>query len=124
MNFLRLTPRRFHTAMLGGVLSVGLVLATSVGRGATIPGSFNQTDCDGGGWFEQIIPHGSGRLYGRTDIGGMYRSEDHGDNWHFIRGHLPYVACYFLQGVAVAAGNADLVYQATGTSYADTDPGR
>jgi hypothetical protein len=91
---------------------------------ATIPGTFQQIDCDGGGWFEQIIPHNSGRIYGRTDIGGMYRSDDHGDAWHFISGDLPYLACYFVQGVAVAAGNADIVYQATGTSYADTDPGR
>jgi hypothetical protein len=91
---------------------------------ATIPGSFQQIDCDGGGWFEQIIPHVSGRIYGRTDIGGMYRSDDHGDTWHFISGDMPYLACYYVQGVAVAAGNADILYQGTGTSYADTDPGR
>ena len=54
----------------------------------------------------------------------MYRSDDHGDTWHFISGDLPYLASYFVQGVAIAAGNADVVYQATGTSYADTDPGR
>ncbi len=109
-------------------LLVALVCTNAFGSpqkiDATIPGTFQQIDCDGGGWFEQIIPHGSGRIYGRTDIGGMYRSDDHGDTWHFISGDLPYVACYFVQGVAVAAGDADVVYQATGTSYADTDPGR
>ncbi len=91
---------------------------------ATLPGSFNQIDCDGGGWFEQVIPHVSGRLYGRTDIGGMYRSDDHGDTWRFLSGDLPYLACYYVQGVAVAAANPDIVYQATGVSYAAGDPGR
>lgn len=91
---------------------------------ATLPGVFQQIDCDGGGWFEQIIPHGSGRLYGRTDIGGMYRSDDHGDSWKFISGDLPYVGAYYVQGVAVATGNANVVYQATGTSYAASDAGR
>src|SRR4051812_10787005 len=108
---------------IAALISACVLVAPSIPAN-TVPGSFQQIDCDGGGWFEQIIPHGSGRLYGRTDIGGMYRSDDHGDSWHFISGDLPYVACYFVQGVAVAAGNADVVYQATGTSYADTDPGR
>ena len=75
---------------------------------ATVAGTFQQIDCDGGGWFEQVIPHGSGRLYERTDIGGMYRSDDHGDTWRFISGDLPYVGCYFVQGVAVAVGNVTL----------------
>ncbi len=110
-------------ALLLAVVSAGAVTARPA-LASTIAGSFQQIDCDGGGWFEQVIPHSSGRLYGRTDIGGMYRSDDHGSNWRFISGDLPYQACYFVQGVAVAAGNADTVYQATGTSYAASDPGR
>jgi xyloglucan-specific exo-beta-1,4-glucanase len=54
----------------------------------------------------------------------MYRSDDHGDNWTFISGDLPFLACYFVQGVAVAAENADVVYQAVGTSYDGDSPGR
>ncbi|HMJ06977.1 MAG TPA: hypothetical protein VK474_12025 [Chthoniobacterales bacterium] len=105
-------------------LGIACLCATGTIAAATIPGSFRQIDCEAGGWFEQIIPHSSGRLYGRTDIGGMYRSDDHGDTWQFLSGDLPYRACYYVQGVAVAAGNADIVYQATGVSYAATDPGR
>ncbi|MEA3213282.1 MAG: hypothetical protein QOE70_6339 [Chthoniobacter sp.] len=91
---------------------------------APIPGTFKQIDADGGGWFEQVIPHSSGRLYGRTDVGGMYRSDDHGDSWQFVSGDLPHLGCYFVQGIAVAAGNRDVVYQAVGTSYESENPGR
>lgn len=101
-----------------------LFLAAPLARSATLDGAFHQIDCDGGGWFEEIIPHSSGRLYGRTDVGGMYRSDDHGDTWQFLSGDLPFPAAYYVQGVAVAAGNANVVYQATGTSYASSDPGR
>ena len=104
-------------------LTTTLLLAAS-GFAGTIPGTFKQTDCEGGGWFEQVIPHPSGRLYGRTDIGGMYRSDNHGDSWQFLSGDLPFTAAYFVQGVAVAAANPDIVYQATGVSYAASDPGR
>jgi len=113
MNYHRLVTLAFSCTF-----AARLVLAT------TIPGSFQQIDCDGGGWFEQVIPHSSGRLYGRTDIGGMYRSDDHGDTWRFLSGDMPYRACYYVQGVAVAAANDDIVYQATGVSYAASDPGR
>ncbi len=54
----------------------------------------------------------------------MYGSDDHGDTWQFISGDLPYLASYYVQGVAVPTGNAGTIYQATGTSYAASDPGR
>lgn len=103
------------------VCLLALVAAASA---AVIPGTFQQIDCDGGGWFEQIIAHASGRIYGRTDVGGVYRSDDHGGTWQFLSGDLPSEACYFVQGLAVAAGNPDVVYQAVGTSYAAGDAGR
>src|SRR4051812_19097580 len=65
------------------------LVGSQISEAATVPGVFNQIDCDGGGWFEQVIPHSSGRIYGRTDIGGMYRSDDHGDTWYFISGDMP-----------------------------------
>ncbi len=122
---MKMPPAHFFAFIAAAAAALGLSAAPSVpASGATIPGSFKQLDCEGGGWFEQVIPHSSGRLYGRTDIGGMYRSDDHGDTWTFLSGDLPYAACYYVQGVAVAAGNANVVYQATGVSYAATDPGR
>ena len=101
-----------------------LFLAGFAASATTIPGAFQQINCDGGGWFEQIVPHASGRLYGRTDIGGLYRSDDHGDSWQFLSGDFSNGASYFVQGIAVAAGDANVVYQATGTSYAGAEPGR
>ena len=83
-----------------------LCLASIAASAATIPGSFQQIDCDGGGWFEQIIPHASGRLYGRTDVGGLYRSDDHGDSWQFVSGDFSNQASYFVQGEACRRGSA------------------
>jgi photosystem II stability/assembly factor-like uncharacterized protein len=112
-----------HTLLLLGIIGIcaGLVRP---GAAAILPGTFNQIDCEGGGWFEQVIPHSSGRLYGRTDVGGMYRSDDHGENWRFLSGDMPSPACYYVQGVAVLPSNPDVVYQATGVSYYESDPGR
>jgi hypothetical protein len=112
MNYYRLVALVFS-----GIFAARLLIAE------TVPGSFNQIDCEGGGWFEQVIPHPSGRLYGRTDVGGMYRSDDHGDSWQFLSGDMPSNACYYVQGVAVSS-NPDVVYQATGVSYYESDPGR
>jgi hypothetical protein len=105
-------------------LAGSCIIGLSALKAATIPGSFQQIDCEGGGWFEQVIPHASGRLYGRTDVGGMYRSDDHGETWRFLSGDIPSPAAYYVQGVAVSALNPDVVYQATGVSYYATDPGR
>ena len=110
--------RRLAALLITGALAMPSLTA------AIIPGVFKQIDCEGGGWFEQIIPHSSGRLYGRTDVGGMYRSDNHGDTWQFLSGDLPSNACYYVQGVAVSAANPDVVYQATGVSYYASDPGR
>ena len=103
---------------------VYLLVYSCTAFAATIPGSFQQINFDGGGWFEQIIPHSSGRLYGRTDVGGIYRSDNHGDSWQFLSGSFTNSASYFVQGVAVEAGNANVVYQAVGTSYASAESGR
>jgi len=56
---------------------------------AQIPGSFTQIDIDCGGWFTGIQQHQSGRLYGRTDVGGVYRSNDLGNSWTFWRATSP-----------------------------------
>ena len=110
--------RSLSALALTSVISAGTSLA------GIIPGTFQQIDCEAGGWFEQVIPHPSGRIYGRTDVGGMYRSDDHGDNWKFISGDMPSPANYYVQGVAVLPSNADVIYQAVGVSYYGSDPGR
>lgn len=107
-------------------LGVSLLVALGVVSAltATIPGSFTQIDCEGAGWFEQVIPTATGRLYGRTDVGGLYRSDNHGDSWQFLSGDMADSASYHVQGVAVSSADPDVVYQCTSTSYSDiTSPG-
>ena len=92
--------------------------------GTVQEGVFRQTDLDAGGWLTGFASHASGVLYARTDVGGVYRSDDHGDSWRFLSGDMPTAAAQCVQSLAVGTTSADLVFQAAGVSYFDTDPGR
>jgi len=81
------------------------------------PGTFQQMHTDDGGWFTGFAIHSSGRIYGRTDIGGLYRSDNHGDSWQFLSGDMTSAGALMVQGVAVAANDANVVYQCVGVSY-------
>ena len=89
--------------------------------GAAQVGVFRQTNLDAGGWLTGFASHSSGRLYARTDVGGVYRSDDSGANWRFLSGEMASSAGLFVQGLAVGESSADLVYQAVGTSYTSSD---
>ena len=92
---------------------------------AAVPGSFQQYDMECGGWLTGMIQHKeSGRLYARTDVGGIYLSDDAGENWKFLSGEFKDAGAHFVQGIAVEQRNKEVVYQACGVSYAPTDPGR
>ena len=93
--------------------------ASSVG--SPQPGVFRQTDLDAGGWLTGFASHPNGRLYARTDVGGVYRSDDQGAAWRFVSGNMTSSAGLFVQGLAVGQASADLVYQAVGTSYVSAD---
>ena len=92
--------------------------------GTAVPGVFRQTDLDGGGWLTGFASHASGRLYARTDVGGVYRSDDHGASWHFLSGQMTGQAGLFVQGLAVGESSPDRVFQAVGTSYSSSDSAR
>jgi len=79
---------------------------------------------EGGGWLTGIIQHPGGRLYARTDVGGIYRSDNRGESWNFLSGEFKSVGSTFVQGVATAPSNPDIVYQACGVSYFADDPER
>lgn len=100
--------------------TVGLTRAAST-VGPTLPGGFRQTNLDGGGWLTGFASHSSGRLYARTDVGGAYRSDDHGGTWEFLSGDMTSQAALFVQGLAVGTSSPDLVFQAVGTSYLPSD---
>lgn len=89
-----------------------------------MPGAFRQTNLDGGGWVTGFASHPSGRLYLRTDVGGIYRSDDQGQNWTWLSGNFTTYASWLVQGLAVGETSPNLVFQAVGASYTPTDPGR
>ena len=94
---------------------------------ASIPGNFTQIDLEDGGYLPVIVQHSSGRLFGRTDGGGVYRSDDHGDSWQFLGGDFTTCGGLIPQGIAVCqttGSDSNLVLQATGVSYLSRDPGR
>lgn len=101
-----------------------LVLISSSGWANVLPGSFQQINCDGGGWFTNVIVHASGRLYGRTDVGGIYRSDDHGESWRFLSGDFTSMSGHYVQGLATPPGQADVIYACLGTSYDGSGPER
>lgn len=118
----------FSHRIWAGVFCATLLLAVSARPASTVgppqPGTFAQTDLDAGGWLTGFASHSGGRLYARTDVGGAYRSDDHGATWQFLSGDMTSAAGLFVQGLAVGENSADLVFQAVGTSYADADTNR
>ena len=106
-------------------LGMILTIWSSTGiQAEEIPGTFQDVFLDGGGWFTGLTQHGDGRLYGRTDVGGCYRSDDYGNNWTYLGGDMPTQGSLCVQGIAVSPNDPDLVVQAAGVSYFPDDPGR
>jgi hypothetical protein len=64
------------------LLFIALLLTSAAHSASTVgtvqPSVFCQTDLDAGGWLTGFASHSSGRLYARTDVGGVYRSDDQG----------------------------------------------
>jgi hypothetical protein len=87
-----------------------------------VPGYFTQLDFDGGGYVTGFAAHRNGRLYCRANVGGLYRSDDHGETWTWLSGDMTTPAGHLPWGLAVAPGDPDIVYQSTGTSYTPDDP--
>lgn len=108
-----------HLVLLLGLLGVRADAASVVGSAQ--PGVFRQTDLDAGGWLTGFASHAGGRLYARTDVGGVYRSDDRGDSWRFLSGEMTSGAGHSVQGLAVGETSADRVFQAVGRSYSATD---
>jgi hypothetical protein len=90
---------------------------------SVIPGAFKQVDTDCGGWFTGLAIHQSGRLYGRTDVGGIYRSDDKGETWSYLSGDFTSYSGHCVQGVAIAAASADIVFQCVGFAYGGPEQG-
>lgn len=71
-----------------------------------LPGVYRQIDFENGGYVTGIFGHTpSGTLYARTDIGGVYRSDDAAKNWIFLGGPFTSKAALFTAGVAIPHGS-------------------
>ena len=89
-----------------------------------IPGTFSQIQTHGGGWQTGFAQHPEGRLYCRTDVGGIYRSDDFGDSWTFLSNNFTTPAPLLVHGLAVSPSDADIVLFGGGASYTANDPNR
>lgn len=96
----------------------------SVTWAAPIAGYFTQLDFDCGGYVTGFAMHPTGRIYCRANVGGLYRSDDHGETWQWLSSTLKTPACHIPWAIAVAPSDPDIVYQSVGTSYMASDPGR
>lgn len=114
--------KRTPLILLLGLCLLGVHARAASALGSAQPGVFRQTDLDAGGWLTGFASHSGGRLYARTDVGGVYRSDDRGDSWYFLSGEMPTGASHCVQGLAVGETSADLVFQAVGRNY-PTDSG-
>ena len=108
-------------------LSALVTLLTPLIAAAQLPGGFTQINMQDGGYYPAIIQHWSGRLVGRTDGGGIYSSDNHGACWTYLCGEMKTPAALVPQGIAMpqmAGSSSNLILQACGVSYDNTDPGR
>ncbi|GCE20574.1 RICIN domain-containing protein [Dictyobacter kobayashii] len=95
--------------------------------------NWNQLKIGGGGWITGIVaqPTTPGLLYGRADVGGLYRWNESTQTWTqlFVAGAVPNPtpSDYNVESVAVSKTNNQLVYAAVGITYnftTDTPAGR
>lgn len=113
----------------GLIISAGLQYSFDANAQSFVNGGFTQIDVDGGGWFTGFAAHSSGRLYGRTDVGGAYRFDSNTQSWTWLNGSIDRFGSSLVHGIAVNPGNvndpanSDVIYMATGTSLLGTQSG-
>jgi xyloglucan-specific exo-beta-1,4-glucanase len=115
--------RFFYLARLAILLPVSVTLEAA----AQLQGGFTQINMQDGGYYPAIIQHWSGRLIGRTDGGGIYLSDNQGYSWTYLCGNMTTPSALIPQGIAVpqtTSSSSNLILQACGVSFRDTDPGR
>ncbi len=77
----------------------------------------------GGGWLWSltVAPDAAGTIYVGCDVGGVYRSSDHGSSWSMVTTGLQN---YYVQALAVDAARPSTVYAGTrGGVYKSVDGG-
>lgn len=88
-------------------------------------GSFRPINFEGAGWVTAVKYSSDGsKLYARTDVGGVFRSDNTGANWNFIATFSTSIGGLMVQGIAIQPGNPSVVLICSGTSYLDSDPNK
>lgn len=97
-----------------------LILTTT-----TISQSLRSVNYQGAGWVTAVKYTSNGaRLYARTDVGGVFRSDNGGNSWQFISSYAATFSGLYIQGLALHPSNNNIIYIACGTSYRPADEGR
>ncbi|GCE28065.1 hypothetical protein KDA_35490 [Dictyobacter alpinus] len=121
--------------LVGGALFFTLRLPAQNAHAADVSNNYNwkQLKIGGGGWITGIVaqPTTPGLLYGRADVGGLYRWDETTKTWTqlFTASSVPNPTAtdYNVESVAVSKTNSQLVYAAVGMTYnftTDTPSGR
>lgn len=123
MPFMRLPALAlFFNRMLSFVVSC-LFVAVAFAETPVIDAQWQQTGWGGGGYFYAAAFHPTrdGVIYLAGDVGGVYKTEDHGRNWRMINNGL---ANYAVFSLAVDRTHPETVYAATeGGLCKSTDAG-
>ncbi|MBL8013503.1 MAG: hypothetical protein JNN05_06600, partial [Candidatus Omnitrophica bacterium] len=82
------------------------------GRAFSVNPSWEFAGWDGGGCYPNIAfdPHVQNRVYLTSDVSGIYRSDDNGENWQFATQGL---GSLMVAQVVVAPSDSNVVYAAT-----------
>lgn len=87
--------------------------------------SIRAVNFQGAGWVTAVKYTSNGsRLYARTDVGGVFRSDNGGASWQFISNYAVTLSGLYIQGLAIHPSNNNTIYIACGVSYRPTDEGR
>ncbi|GCE25079.1 carbohydrate-binding protein [Dictyobacter alpinus] len=121
--------------LIVGTLLFVVKLPTQNAQAANVAGSYKwkQLKIGGGGWITGIVaqPTTPGLIYGRADVGGLYRWDQKTQTWTQLLTTSsvpkPNPSDYDVESVAVSKTNNKLVYAAVGITYnfaTDTPAGR
>jgi photosystem II stability/assembly factor-like uncharacterized protein len=93
--------------------------------GITHSQSIRSVNFQGAGWVTAVKYTSDGaRLYARTDVGGVFRSDNGGVQWSFISNYAVTPSCLNIQGLVIHPADNNIVYIACGSSYQSADPGQ
>ncbi|MEO8514582.1 MAG: hypothetical protein ABI543_13555, partial [Ignavibacteria bacterium] len=109
------------TLRLRNFIAIFVLFLTAISFGQ----SLRAVNYQGAGWVTAVKYTTNGaRLYARTDVGGVFKSDNGGDSWQFISSYATTISGLYIQGLAVHPSNNNTIYIACGTSYRTTDESR